>query len=285
MRIHLAYFYSLVICLICIQCRISEVNDLSGIKIALDYSNLNLLKNLNYTNLLLNKSFLPHALNLGNGGILGYQINLGNITVNQLNPPQIADVQPRDVDSTTPSIKISLKNIYVKLLCDYSVSISAFKDNGKQSAVEINITQFSLDLTFNKTSNYIKVNQILLELNNLEINFNGRILKALYWLIKYKVISFINTNVQSLSSNLENLLNNLSNSPILFNIDGLKIVGLNLTITEKPNLIFSQTSTKTKNSFSNPSIVKFLSEEKIAPLNLSNNDLTYRCLYFPNYWN
>jgi hypothetical protein len=284
MRKQSTYIFSLIICLVFIQARISENNDFSGIKLALDYNNLNLLKILNYTSLFHNKTFLPNALNLGNGGILGYKVNLGNFTVDTIVPPQTSDVQPRDIETNSPSMRILLKNFYIKLLCDYAISVSAYNDNGVQSPIQLNATQFSLDLTFNKTSNYIKVNAIQFDISSLEISFNGSILKAFYWLLKYEIISLIKSNVQSLSSTIENVLNEATNSPILFNIDGLKVVGLNLTITDKPNLIFSQLSSPKAQINSIPSIVKFLSEASITQNTTSNINVNYRCNYFPNYW-
>ncbi len=284
MRKESTYILSLIICLVFIQARITDNNDLSGIKLALDYNNLNLLKMLNYTSLLNNKTFLPNALNLGNGGIFGYKVNLGNITVDTIIPPQTSDVQPRDIDTNSPSIRISLKNFYAKLLCDYAISVSAYNDNGVQSPIQLNVTQLSLDLTFNKTNNYIKVNALQLDISSLEISFNGSILKAFYWLLKYEIISLIKTNVQSLSSTIENVLNEATNTPILFNLDGLKVVGLNLTITDKPSLIFSQLASPKAHVNPIPSIVKFLSEATIGSNTTSNNNFNFRCHNFPNYW-
>jgi hypothetical protein len=240
---------------------------------------------LNSTSLLKNKTFLTSGLNLGNGGVFGYKVNLGNITVDSIIAPQTSDVQPRDVDTNSPSIRISLRNFYIKLLVDYAISISVYKDNGIQSPIQLNVSDFSLDLSFNRTNNYIKVNAIQLDIISLDIKFNGSILKAFYWLLKYQIVSLIKSNVQSLSSTVENLLNEATNTPILFNLDGIKVVGFNLTITDKPNIIFNALSSRKSQINSNPSTVKFLSDETTAPNVNSNIRFNYRCYYIPNHWN
>jgi hypothetical protein len=74
-----------------------------------------------------NKTFLTTGMSIGNGGFFGYKLSLSNITVPNVLPPQIADIVPRDVNTNSPSVAISLKNLFVKLLVDYSVSVSAYQ--------------------------------------------------------------------------------------------------------------------------------------------------------------
>lgn len=247
--------------LIIVQSRSNQENDLSGIKLAFNLNDLNLLKSVNYTQFYFNKTFLSEGMNMGNGGILGYSVSLGNITVGEFNPPQNAEIESRDIESNTPSVKINLKNLSINLFADYSVQFSIYKDSGSKKSVQVNVNQLSIDLTYNRVSQSIKVNHILLDINSLEIDFTGKVLQTLYWILKKSAISMITSNVDGLAGSLEQLINETSNKKILYNIDGKKIIGLNMTITDKPDLIFH-----TDKASSKITPVKFLADSKTTSI-------------------
>ena len=290
MNSFLKFFISFALIII-LHSKDSQSN-LSGLKVALDLDNLSLLKKVNFNKLFENKTFLTNGTSYGNGGSFGYKINLGNISIATFSAPQNTSCETIDVQSNTPSIKLILKNVLIKILVDYYVQASFYEDSGLQKAAQVQLDQISVDFTFNNTSNYIKVNHISLEIGSLDIDFNGKVLKALFYVVKSFLTSTIKSKVDSLSPILEELINNHLTTPNLFNIDGQKIIGLNLTVTEVPYIksfnlnvppkntglkfLGFQSSNSSKFIFNLASFLVFGIDGAIYPYSLPPQNYTFR---------
>lgn len=214
----------------------------SGIKFALNTKILNMLKKIDYSKKLTNKTLIGQkGITYEKKSFPSVVLNVFNLTVSRFeNPTDVAI----NADNNDKSIEIVLKNITAECKFAFSLKVaSIIKDSGMNSLVNINLDELRFVLKFE--ANRVAVKTLNFKLSKVDVNLNKTILNFILKLFKSNIVSKINASVEQIRSAIESSINNFISSQSLIDLAGMGI-GVNATFTDKPAMDLFNVNTKEK---------------------------------------
>lgn len=200
--------------------------------------NLEILKNLEFVDL---NGLIGNKTLVDGDGILIeksplYKIHLKRVVLDSAKSPE--SVQVDSFDGQTKYSLISLKNIKLNFLADFDAEIPLVSDSVRNSKVEVTINELSGNFTF--VNGDIHFSQLRIVLGTVDIQFQSKIFKTLYWIFKGLIVKFVNSEIAPLQEDIEAGINHLIKDDHEIPLQlGL---GVNVTNCEPPQLLVFNTA-------------------------------------------
>lgn len=221
----------------------------TGIKFAINTQLLNLVKKIDYSKKFSNTTLIgTEGVSYVKNSFPSVSLKASNLTITKFENPDNVEVETNMADK---SLKLHLKNIKVNLQVSYELRVvSLLKDSGKNTNIDIALDEFVFVIQF--LDNKISIKDLKFKIAKIDFSLNQVILNFILKIFKNTIISKLNQSVDLMRVSMEQKLNQVMSSEKLIDLAGMGI-GVNATITEKPNMeLFDKNSFNKVEKNSNP---------------------------------
>jgi hypothetical protein len=202
----------------------------SGVKIGLDTNLLKILSRVDLNKHFQNKTLISNET-YQKTSFPSCDVHVGEIKVTNLENPQV-NIK---TDKVTKSLQISLENFHIDLISTMNFKIiSILSENLVNSPIKIGIEKIESIFTF--VSGEVKVSKFSFVIRDLQVDFSSFVFKTIMKFFKGPLLSLLNSELSKIQEEISSTLNTFFSKENIINV-GMGI-GMNVTTTDKPDLVF-----------------------------------------------
>lgn len=200
----------------------------TGIKFAINTQVFDLIKKIDLSKKLSNITLIgAEGVSYTKNSFPSVNLKIANLSIAKFENPENVEIE---TDLTDKSILVHLKGIKINLQTSYQLRVmSALKDAGSNSSIEVFLDDFVLALQF--SGGKINVKSLQFKLAKVDFSLNQFVLNLILKLFKGTLISKINQSVESMRVAMQMKMNEMIQTEKLIDLAGMGI-GVNATVTD-----------------------------------------------------